>query len=176
MCPSTNGAIAAAKTTNPADVHAIGHEQPSEARSAVLKNPGVADFMARVSSRLRNTQAPCLRIETRREFLDLLRGLDLDVSGEPPYSLEAAEKVRDFLVTADLGQDLLLDFTVFLQAVEVEVQKRREQAQKIAKEAAEALEEERRRKGEWDVIEKSDVEDLEEPWEMVSEAETGSDI
>lgn len=98
------------------------------------------------------------------------------MSGEPPYSLEAAEKVRDFLVTADLGQDLLLDFTVFLQAVEVEVQKRREQAQKIAKEAAEALEEERRRKGEWDVIEKSDVEDLEEPWEMVSEAETGSDI
>jgi hypothetical protein len=105
-----------------------------------------------------------------------LRGLDLDVSAEPPYDLEAAEKVRDFLVTAGLGQDLLLDFTVFLQGVAVEAQKRREQAQKIAKEAAEALEEERRRKGEWDVIEKGDVEDLEEPWEMISEAETGSDI
>lgn len=97
------------------------------------------------------------------------------MSGEPPYNLEAAEKVRDFLVTAGLGQDLLLDFTTFLQGIKVEAQKRREQAQKIAKEAAEALEEKRRRKGEWDVIEKSDVEDLEEPWEMVSEAETGSD-
>lgn len=121
-------------------------------------------------SRLRNNQAPYLRIQTRRVFFGLLGGLDLDVSAEPPYDLAAAEKVRDFLVTAGLGEESLLDFKVFLQGVEVEAQKRKEQAEN----ATEALEKERRRKGEWDVVEKSDAEDLGEPWEMVSEAETGS--
>ncbi|ROW06593.1 hypothetical protein VMCG_04272 [Cytospora schulzeri] len=162
MCPSRSGAIRASAEENPIDVRAIGDMLPpaEEGQVDVLKKQGLADFMTKVSIRLRSTHPPYLRVQVRRAFFGLLRGLNLDVCAEPPYDSAAADRLREFLVAAGRGEVLLLDFEAFLKSVRVEAQKRKERAEKVAK----ALEEERRNKGEWDMIEKSDVE---EPWEMI---------
>lgn len=86
-------------------------------------------------------------------------GLDIAEGAQPPYDLAAADRVREFL--EDLGDDLLLDdFETLLECVENQAQQRKDEVEKVA----EMLEQERRRAGEWDVIEKGDVD---EPWEMV---------
>ncbi|KUI73852.1 hypothetical protein VM1G_09427 [Cytospora mali] len=160
---SSMSSVAPQVVEEPADAHSNGDEQgnsPNGFRTDLLKTCGVTDFIVRVSSRLRTIQPSEQRARLRSWFFDLVRGLSLDVNVQPPYDLAAATRLREFLEGAGLGENLVLDFEKLLIEVSNEARKRREEAEMAAKQ----LEEERRKKAEWDMIETSDAE---EEWEIL---------
>lgn len=93
-------------------------------------------------------------------FFKLLKGLCLDVNAQPPYNLAAADRLRGFLEETGLGEEPLLDFEMILGRAEKEAQKRKDMAEQLV----EVMGRESKRKGEWEVIEGSDVD---EQWEMI---------
>ncbi|KAI3395743.1 hypothetical protein diail_911 [Diaporthe ilicicola] len=135
-------------------------ESPDEHRSDVVREEGIAGFMAKVARRLRAIKCPKQKSKARRHFYDLLRQLNLDKTSKPPYSQAAAFKIRNCLEDWGLGETLLLDLEVLLHHCEEQAQKHQEEVERRAQE----YKEEERKKEEWDVVNEEDADDS---WEMV---------
>ncbi|ROV97800.1 hypothetical protein VPNG_08666 [Cytospora leucostoma] len=151
--PSGEGTVMLPKAEKRADL-------PESAPEGVRTEQGITGFMVRVSSRLRHIQPAHKRVEARHRFLGLLTSVNLNLDMQSPYDLAAADTLRDFLQEVGLTSRILLDFELILKAAESEAQARWVKAEKVA----EALEATREKRGEWDVIEQSDVD---EQWEIV---------
>lgn len=96
----------------------------------------------------------------RHRFWGLIRDLKLDNTVQPPYNQQAAEKIRHLLEERGLAETLLLDFELLINLWEQRAQENREKAEKRRHE----LEQEQRKKQEWDVVKPEDAED---EWEMI---------
>ncbi|KUI60654.1 hypothetical protein VP1G_07886 [Cytospora mali] len=118
------------------------------------------DSSSSSQSRLRIIKPSEQRARLRSCFFDLLRGLNIDVMAQPPYDLAAAARLVEFLEGAGLGENLVSEFEKLLIEVTNEARKHKEEAEMAAKQ----LEEEMRKKAEWDMIETSDAD---EEWEIL---------